>query len=98
MSASGNERTAQKSLSRSWRSGPISAIRTGASSSWLFVMALSRKLYAPEVLFRLDLSLEQSDRIRTILERCSKDLPFAEEQIRGLLTEEQNRRWQSIAP
>jgi hypothetical protein len=53
---------------------------------------------APEVLFRLDLSLEQSDRIRTILERCSKDLPFAEEQIRGLLTEEQNRRWQSIAP
>ena len=53
---------------------------------------------APEVLFRLDLSLEQSDRIRTILERCSKDLPFAEEQIHGLLTEEQNRRWQSIAP
>ena len=53
---------------------------------------------APEVLFRLDLSLEQSDRIRTILERCSKDLPFAEEQIRGLLTEEQNRQWQAIAP
>ena len=53
---------------------------------------------APEVLFRLDLSLEQSDRIRTILERCSMDLPFAEEQIHGLLTEEQNRRWQSIAP
>ena len=53
---------------------------------------------APEVLFRLDLSLEQSDRIRTILERCSKDLPFAEEQIHGLLSEEQNRRWQSIAP
>ncbi len=52
----------------------------------------------PEVLFRLELSLEQAARIRTILERCSKDLPFAEEQIRGLLTEEQNRRWQSIAP
>ena len=37
-------------------------------------------------------------RIRTILDRCSKDLSFAEKQIRGLLTEEQNRRWQSIAP
>ena len=59
---------------------------------------LFKSRLAPEVLFRLDLSLEQSDRIRTILERCSKDLPFAEEQIRGLLTEEQNRRWQSIAP
>lgn len=54
--------------------------------------------FDPEVLFRLDLSLEQSARIRTILDRCSKDLPFAEEQIRALLSEEQNRRWQSIAP
>ena len=51
-----------------------------------------------EVLFQLDLSLEQAARIRTILERCSKDLPFAEVQIRGLLTEEQNRQWESIAP
>lgn len=54
--------------------------------------------FDPEVLFRLELSLEQAARIRTILERCSKDLPFAEEQIRALLSEEQNRRWQSIAP
>lgn len=52
----------------------------------------------PEVLFRLELSLEQAARIRTILDRCAKDLPFAEEQIRGLLTEEQNRQWQAIAP
>jgi hypothetical protein len=54
--------------------------------------------FDPEVLFRLDLSLEQASRVRTILDRCSKDLPFAEEQIRALLSEEQNRRWQSIAP
>jgi hypothetical protein len=54
--------------------------------------------FDPEVLFRLELSLEQAARIRTILDRCSKDLPFAEEQIRALLSEEQNRRWQSIAP
>lgn len=52
----------------------------------------------PEVLFRLELSLEQAARIRTILDRCSKDLPFAEAQIRGLLTEEQRRQWKSIAP
>jgi len=53
---------------------------------------------ATEVLFDLDLSLDQAARIRTILERCSKDLPFAETQIRGLLTEDQNRRWEEIAP
>ena len=52
----------------------------------------------PDVLFRLELSLEQAAHVRTILNRCSKDPPFAEEQIRGLLTEEQNRRWESIAP
>ena len=52
----------------------------------------------PEVLYRLELSLEQAAHIRTILDHCSKDLPFAEAQIRDLLTEEQNRRWQSIAP
>jgi len=53
---------------------------------------------APEVLFDLDLSLDQAAHVRTILERCSKDLPFAEAQIRGLLTEDQNRRWEEIAP
>ena len=52
----------------------------------------------PKVLYRLELSLEQAARVRTILDRCSKDSPFAEAQIRGLLTEEQDRRWQSIAP
>jgi len=52
----------------------------------------------PEVLFRLELSLEQADRIRRILERNRKNLPVAEEQIRELLTSEQDRQWQSIAP
>jgi hypothetical protein len=58
---------------------------------------LKRRL-SPKVLFRLELSLDQAARIRTILNRCSKDLPFAESQIRGLLSEEQNREWESIAP
>lgn len=52
----------------------------------------------PKVLYRLELNLEQAARVRTILDRCSKDLPFAEAQIRGLLTEEQNRQWESFAP
>jgi hypothetical protein len=52
----------------------------------------------PAVLFRLELSLDQAAHIRTILDRCAKDHPFAEEQIRGLLTDEQNRQWESIAP
>jgi len=52
----------------------------------------------PEVLFQLQLSLDQAERIRTILNHCSKDLPFAETQIRGLLTEEQNRHWETISP
>ena len=52
----------------------------------------------PEVLYRLELSIEQADRIRTILDRYSKDPSLAEAQVRDLLTEEQNRRWQAIAP
>lgn len=52
----------------------------------------------PKVLYSLGLSLEQAARVRIILDRCSKDLPFAEAQIRGLLTEEQNRQWESFAP
>ncbi|MCE9528480.1 MAG: hypothetical protein K8R36_20750 [Planctomycetales bacterium] len=53
---------------------------------------------SPEVLFRLELSLEQADRIRRILDRNRKNLPAAEEQIRELLTAEQDRQWESIAP
>lgn len=60
--------------------------------------ARSKLRLSPEVLFRLELSLEQADRIRRILDRHRKNLPFAEEQIRELLTEEQDRQWQAIAP
>lgn len=53
---------------------------------------------SPEVLYRLQLSSDQSRRIRNILNRSSSDLAAAEAGIREVLTEEQDRQWQSLVP
>ncbi|MFN0019938.1 MAG: hypothetical protein ACKVP0_16900 [Pirellulaceae bacterium] len=51
-----------------------------------------------EVLFRLQLTADQSRRIRDILHRSSGDLASAEAEIRSVLTSEQAKRWRSLAP
>lgn len=51
-----------------------------------------------EVLFRLQLTADQSRRIRDILQRSSGDLASAEAEIRSVLTSEQVKKWGSLAP
>ena len=51
-----------------------------------------------EVLYRLQLDSEQSRRIRNILSRTAGDLSAAEVEIRSVLTAEQARKWDDLAP
>ncbi|MCE9527785.1 MAG: hypothetical protein K8R36_17215 [Planctomycetales bacterium] len=51
-----------------------------------------------EVLYRLQLTAEQSHQIRNILDRSSGDIAAAEADIRSVLTSEQVQEWQSLAP
>lgn len=53
---------------------------------------------AAETLYRLQLTAEQSQRIREILRRRSSDLAAAEEEIRSVLTAEQVQKWRTLAP
>ena len=54
--------------------------------------------FSAEVLYRLQLKAEQCQHIRNILQRSSGDLAAAEEEIQLILTPEQRRRWQMLAP
>jgi hypothetical protein len=51
-----------------------------------------------EVLYRLQLTSEQSQRVREILRRRSNDLASAEAEIRSILTAEQVQKWRTLAP
>ena len=76
---------------------PAEEVRSELPSDSTTAVRLKMRL-SPEVLYRLELSLEQAERIRRILVRHRKDLPVAESQIRELLTEDQDRHWQKIVP
>jgi hypothetical protein len=61
-------------------------------------LARQQLRFSAEFLYRLQLSAEQCQRIRNILHRNSSDLAAAEEEIQLILTPEQRRRWQTLAP
>lgn len=54
--------------------------------------------FAPEVLYRLQLTPDQSRRIRGILDHSPNDLARLETEIRSILTPEQVREWRTLAP
>ena len=68
----------------------------GVRQSAEFVRRQAR--VSQEVLYRLQLDSDQSRRIRDILSRTSGDPTSAEAEIRSVLTAEQARQWQSLAP
>lgn len=54
--------------------------------------------FSPEVLYRLQLTPDQSRRIRGILDHSPNDLAHLETEIRSILTPEQVREWRTLAP
>jgi hypothetical protein len=75
---------------------PEKAVRQGARQSAEFLRQQAR--LSAEVLYGLKLDTDQSRRIRTILNRSSGNPASKEEEIRTVLTPEQARQWESLAP
>jgi hypothetical protein len=61
-------------------------------------LARQQARVSAEVLYRLQLTADQSRRVRDILNRSSGDLSSAEAEIRSVLTSEQVQQWRSLAP
>jgi hypothetical protein len=54
--------------------------------------------FSGEVFYRLQLTADQSRRVREVLDRSTSDLATLETEIRSILTPEQVKKWRTLAP